>query len=120
MIVGAIVILASGCAQKPVASAPPVPAPAHAATNAKPDWFRQQLAAARAAKRAHQPKTDIVGAQQAYDDVMRTACTRAALAGPGKYPSRCDAILNPTSSQPLTDPCDENADDPAMVTECND
>ena len=119
-IVAAIAILASGCTQQPVVSPPSTIAPAHAATGAKPDWFHQQIAAARAAKRAHQPKTDTVGAQQAYDDVMHTACTRAALAGPDKYPSRCDAILNPKSQQPVSDPCDENPDDPAIITECND
>jgi hypothetical protein len=122
---GAIIMLATGCAQQPVATTPsslPVPpAPSHASASSKPqDWFHQQLVAARTAKRTHQPKTDTVGAQQAYDDAMRTACTRAALAGPGKYPSRCDEILNPVSAQPLSDPCDEKADDPAMVTECND
>ena len=125
VIVGAIIMLATGCAHQPVATTPsslPVPpVPSRASASTKPqDWFHEQLVAARAAKRAHQPKTDTVGAQQASDDVMRTACTRAALAGPGKYPSRCDAILSPASPQPLSDPCDENADDPVMVTECND
>ena len=92
--IGAAIALAPGCAQR---SAVPPAAPPRAVTNAPlPDWFHQQLAAARAAKRAHQPLADNVGAQKAYDDVLRTACTQAALAGPGKYPARCDAILHPT------------------------
>jgi hypothetical protein len=121
VLVGAVVLLAAGCAQRPAvpAAAPPSTVPLRAAAK-PPDWFHQQLAAARAARRSHQPKADTVGAQQAYDEVMRNACTRAALAGPEKYPARCDAVLHPALSQPLTDPCDETADDPAMVTECND
>jgi hypothetical protein len=87
-----------------------------------PDWFHQKLAAARAARRAHQPQADTVGAQKAYDDVMRTACTQAAVAGPGKYPARCDAVLHPTQKQPPTDPCaaDTDADSQAMQIECSD
>jgi hypothetical protein len=84
------------------------------------DWFHQQLAAARAAKRAHQPKADTAGAQAAYDNVLRTACTRAAVAGPGKYPARCDAVLHPASSQAVIGACDIDPDNPAVVTECND
>jgi hypothetical protein len=107
--IGAAIELVAGCAQRPLP---------HAATRVQPpDWFHQQQAAARAARRAHQPQTDTVGAQKAYNDVLRTACTKAALAGPGKYPARCDAVLrvsaptmapsadtNPTPNQP-TDPC---------------
>lgn len=103
--------LAAGCAEK---SATPAPPP-RAAKPVQPDWFHQQLAAARAARRAHQPQTDTVGAEKAYDDVLRTACTKAALAGSGKYPTRCDAILNPTP-QP-TDPCASDTDD---SPECSD
>ncbi len=115
---GAIIILVAGCAQwLPVSPT----APPHAAARTQPsDWFHQQLAMARAAKRAHQPKADKVGAQLAYDDVMRTACTQAALAGRGKYPARCDAVLHPTAAQPSTDPCDEDAENPALQTECSD
>jgi hypothetical protein len=115
--IGAAIELVAGCAQRPA-----VP-PAHAATRVQPpDWFHQQLAAARAAKRAHQPQTDTVGAQKAYDDVLRTACMQAALAGPSKYPARCDAVLHPTTNQPPTDPCagDTDTDSQAMQTECSD
>ena len=70
----------------------------------------------------HQPQTDTVGAQKAYDDVLRTACTQAALAGPGKYPARCDAVLLPMPKQPPTDPCagDTDAESEVMQTECSD
>jgi hypothetical protein len=116
--IGVIIMLTTGCAEQLP------PAPPHTATRVQPpDWFHQQLAAARAAKRAHQPKTDTVGAQQAYDDTMRTACIRAALMGPAKYPARCNVVLHPTPAQPLTgaDPsgCEGN-DDPAVQTECSD
>jgi hypothetical protein len=117
--IGAAIGLASGCSQRPL----PPAAPQHAAARVQPpDWFHQQLAAARAARRAHQPQADTAGAQKAYDDVMRTACTRAALAGPGKYPTRCDAVLRSTPNQPSTDPCagDTDADSQAMQTECSD
>lgn len=117
LIIGAIVMLA-GCAQQPTLPAPKPPRPV--ARVQPPDWYHQQVAAARAAKRAHQPKSDIVGAQLAYDNVLRDACTRAAVAGPGHYPARCDAVLHPTVSQTVIDPCDENPDNPTTVTECND
>ena len=108
----------TGCARRPTS---PADDPTRAVARVHPpDWFHRQLTAARAAKRAHQPKTDTAGAQMAFDDVMRTACTRAALAGPGKYPARCDAVLRPTPVQPLIDPCDGNPDDPTIETECND
>ncbi len=110
--------MVAGCTQQP-----PLPAavPPHAAVHVQPpDWFHQQLAAARAAKRAHQPKTDTAGAQRAYDEVMKNACTRAALSGPNKYPARCDTVLHPASAQSPTDPCESNTDDPAMQTECSD
>jgi hypothetical protein len=106
--------LVAGCAQR--AAVPPAPPPRAAKPVQPPDWFHQQLAAARAARRAHQPQTDTVGAQKAYDDVLRTACTQAALAGPGKYPARCDAILKPAPKQP-TDPCASDTDD---SPECSD
>jgi hypothetical protein len=118
--IGAAIALAAGCTQR---SAVPPAAPPRAVTHAQPpDWFHQQLAAARAAKRAHQPQADTVGAQKAYDDVLRTACTQAALGGPGKYPARCDAVLHPTPTHPPTDPCagDTDADSQAMQTECSD
>ncbi len=112
--IGLMIMLATGCAQKPN-----VPATAHVRPPV-PDWFSQQRAMALAAKRAHQPKSDTAGAQQAYDEVMRTACTRAALAGPGKYPARCDAVLHPPPGPPAIDPCEANADDAALQTECSD
>jgi hypothetical protein len=119
--IAAAVGLVAGCAQTP---ALPPAAPPHVAAKRvqPPDWFHQQLAAARAAKRDHQPQTDTVGAQKAYDDVMRTACMQAALAGPGKYPARCDAVLHPTPKQPPTDPCagDTDAESQVMQTECSD
>jgi hypothetical protein len=111
-----VIIMLVGCAQQPTLS----PGPSRPIVRVQPpDWFHQQMAAARAAKRAHQPKTDTAGAQAAYDDVMRTACTQAAVAGPGKYPARCDAVLHPTPKVPI-DPCEANSDDPAVMTECND
>jgi hypothetical protein len=113
--IGAAVELVAGCAQRPL----PPAAPPHARAQ-PPDWFHQQLTAARAARRDHQPQTDTVGAQKAYDDVLRTACTQAALAGPGKYPARCDAVLRPTPNQPQTDPCAGDTDSQAMQTECSD
>ena len=106
--------LVAGCTQKP--AVPPAPPPHAAKPVQPPDWFHQQLAAARAARHAHQPQTDTVGAQKAYDDVLRTACIKAALAGPGKYPTRCDAVLAPTLSQP-TDPYAGDRDD---SRECSD
>ena len=115
--IGIIVVLAAGCDRQPL----PVAAPPRAIAHVQPpDWFHQKLAAARAAKRDHQPRADTAGAQQAYDEVMHTACTRAALMGPGKYPARCDAILHQTPAQSPTDPCEGNLDDPARETECSD
>jgi hypothetical protein len=97
LVVGAVSVLAAGCAQQPpvIRGSLPVAPPRTATRVQPPDWFHQQLAAARAAKRDYRPKADTVGAQMAFDDVMRTACSRAALAGPGKYPARCDAVLHP-------------------------
>ena len=112
--IGLVIMLTTGCAQKPN-----VPDTAHAHPPV-PDWFSRQRAMALAAKRAHQPKSDTVGAQQTYDDVMRTACTRAALAGSGKYPARCDAFLHPPPGPPAIDSCEANADDAALQTECSD
>jgi hypothetical protein len=117
---GAATVLAAGCAQTPVT---PPAAPPRAVTHVQPpDWFYHQLAAARAARRAHQPQTDTVDAQKAYDDVMRTACTQAAVAGPGKYPARCDEVLRRTPKQPSTDPCagDTDVDSQAIQIECSD
>ena len=66
--IGAAIDLAAGRSQRP---ALPPAAPPHAAKRVQPpDWFQQQLAAARAARRAHQPRADTVGAQKAYDDVF--------------------------------------------------
>jgi hypothetical protein len=114
--ISASVMLVAGCAQRlPPAVPPRVPAQVR-----PPDWFDQQLAAARAARLAHRPKADRAGAQRAYDEVMRAACTQAALSGPGKYPARCDAVLHQPPDQPLTDPCESNVEDPAMQTECSD
>ncbi|WP_428483326.1 hypothetical protein [Rhodopila sp.] len=116
--IGGFIMLAAGCAEQP----PPKP-PRPAARVHPPDWFHQQLAAARAARRNHQPRTDTVGAQRAYDDTMRAACTRAALMGPDKYPARCDAVLHPTPAQsaPDADPlaCEDDTD-PAQQTACSD
>jgi hypothetical protein len=114
---GAAIGLAVGCTQRPL----PPAAPRHAAARLQPpDWFHQQVVAARAARRAHQPKADTAGAQRAYDEVMTAACTRAASAGPGKYPARCDAILHPPLDQSAADPCAGRDDDPALQAECND
>jgi hypothetical protein len=116
--IGAAIVLAAGCAQRP--ALPPAAPPRAAARVQPPDWFHQQVAAARAARRDHRPQTDTVGAQKAYDDVMRTACTQAALAGPGKYPARCDAVLHLTPNLGSTDPCAEDTDTQTMLTECSD
>jgi hypothetical protein len=114
-----VITLVAGCAQEP---APPAAQPRAVAHVRPPDWFHQQLAAARAARRNHQPQADTVGAQKAYDEVMRTACTQAAVAGPGKYPARCDTVLHPTPNHPPIDPCagDTDAEGEAMQTECSD
>jgi hypothetical protein len=112
-----VMVMLVGCAQEPT----PAPGPSRPIVRVQPpDWFHQQVALARAARRAHQPKTDVTGAQAAYDNVMRNACTQAAVAGPGKYPARCDAVLHPSPSQAITASCDADPDDPAVVTECND
>jgi hypothetical protein len=74
---GAAIGLAAGCTQTP---SPPVAPPPAAARVQPPDWFHQQVVAARAARRAYQPSTDTLGAQRAYDNVMTAACTRAASA----------------------------------------
>jgi hypothetical protein len=119
--IGSVVMVVAGCGQSP--GGPAATVVPRAATHVQPpvtDWFSQQLAAARAAKRDHQPRADRAGAQRAYDDIMHTACARAALSGPGKYPSRCDEVLRPTPAQLSADPCEGNADDPAVKTECND
>src|SRR5690348_948284 len=73
-ITGVAIMLAAGCTQEP--AAPPAAPPRTVIHARPPDWFHQQLAAARAARRNHQPKSDTVGAQKAYDDVLRTACTQ--------------------------------------------
>jgi hypothetical protein len=115
---GVAIVLAAGCVQEP--AVPPAAAPPAVAHVQPPDWFHQQLAAARAARRNHRPQADTVGAQKAYDDVMRTACIQAALAEQGKYPAPCDAVLHQTPNQAPTDPCAEDTDSQAMLTECSD
>jgi hypothetical protein len=116
--IGAIIGLTAGCAQRPTVQ-PAVPP--HTTTRVQPpDWFHQQLTAARAARRDHQPKADTIGAQKAFDDVLHTACTRAALAGPGKYPVRCDAVLYPKPDQSPIDSCVAGTDEQAMQIECSD
>jgi hypothetical protein len=82
--VGAALLLGAGCAQRP--ASPPLTPPRAAVRAQPPDWFDQQVVVARAERRAHQPKTDKVGAQLAYDEVMRKACTGAALAGAWQIP----------------------------------
>jgi hypothetical protein len=77
-----VITMLAGCAQRP--TLPPATPPPAAAHIQPPDWFHQQIVAARAARRAHQPKADTAGAQRAYDDLMTAACTRAASAGPGR------------------------------------
>ncbi len=121
--IGTAVMLA-GCAERP--SLPPAPQP-HAAARIRPkasppDWFHQQLAVAREAKLAHQPKVDTAGAQLAYDNVMVAACTRAALAGPDKYAARCDAVLRRVPVQSPSDPfaCEDNVGDPIAEAACSD
>ena len=111
-------IMLAGCVQHP--PLPPTTPPRTTAHVQSPGWFHQQVVAARAARRAYQPSSDTAGAQRAYDDVMTAACTRAASAGPGKYPERCDAILHPPLDQSTDDPCVGRGDDPALQTECND
>jgi hypothetical protein len=113
-----VIVMLVGCDQR--ATLPLAPPPRAAAHVQPPDWFHQQVVAARAARRAHQPKADTAGAQRAYDDVMTAACTRAASAGPGKYPARRDAILRPPLDQSAADPCVGRDNDPALQTECSD
>jgi len=57
-----------------------------------------------------------------YDDIMRAACTRAALAEPHKYPAGCDAVLRQMPPQSPTDPfaCEGNVDDPVAQAACSD
>ena len=116
-------VMVAGCAQRPTppASHPHVVARVHAGTPAA-DWFDQQLAAARAAKRNHQPRTDTAGAQRAYDDIVRAACVRIALAGPDEYTARCEAVLRRTPDQSPNDPfaCEGDADDPLAQGACSD
>lgn len=116
LVAGLATVLIAGCAERPEPG--PVAPPPAVARVQPPDWFHRQLAAARAAKAAHEPKSDRLGAQLAYDNVMHTACAQAALAGPGKYPARCDAILKPPSEQ--ADRCSGDSDDPAVERECSD
>ena len=97
----ALILVLASCATPP---APPPRAKPAVVHHAVPDWFQQQLARARQARREHVPKEDAVGAQQAYDDVMHAACTRAAAAGPGRYPARCDAVLKPPAGPVQPDP----------------
>jgi hypothetical protein len=113
-----VIIMLAGCDQRP--TSPPTTPPRATAHVQPPDWFHQQVIAAREARRAYQPSTDTVGAQRVYDDVMTAACTRAASAGPDKYPKRCDAILHPPLDHSAADPCVGRGDDPALQTECND
>ena len=116
-----IAVTLAGCAQRPALPAAPTRAAARVRPPA-PDWFHQQLAAARVARRNHQPRTDTAGAQRAYDDVMRAACARAALAGPKGYPAPCDAVLRRAPAQSPADPfaCEDNAADPLAQAACSD
>jgi hypothetical protein len=116
-------VMVAGCAQRPT---PPAVSHPHAA-RVRPrtpaaDWFHQQLAAARAARRNHQPRTDTAGAQRAYDDIVRAACVRVALAGPDEYPARCEAILRRTPDQSPANPfaCEGDAGDPLAESACSD
>jgi len=87
-----------------------------------PDWFHQQLAAAREAKRTHQPPSDVAGAQKAYDEIVEAACIRVALSGSDKYATRCNAVLRHTVSSPKSTvpDCDDTEVDPATLQSCND
>jgi hypothetical protein len=110
--------LLAGCATPH----PPPPPPRPVAARPAPlDWFQRQMVAARQARAAHQPASDTAGAQAAYDDVVRAACTRVAISGPEKYQARCAAILRRTqspASEPV--PCDPSSTDPTELRACND
>ncbi len=114
----AALALVSACAVTPPPKPPPKPVPV-ARRPAAPDWFQQQLAAARQAKASHAPKDDAAGAQAAQDEIVRAACVRVALSGPEKYQARCAEILR---AVPAADPfaCDEPSADPAVLSACND
>lgn len=110
----AAVLLLSACATTPPPKPPP---PAHAAT----DWFQQQMQQARDARRNHTPKSDTDGAQAAYTQIVRNACTRVALSGPDKYRTQCDAVLKPVApSAPDPFACNNPNADPETLTACND
>lgn len=87
-----------------------------------PDWFCQQLVAAREAKRTHQLESDIAGAQKAYDDIVEAASIRLALSGSDKYAKRCNAVLRYTvsPSQSTVPDCDDTEVDPATLQACDD
>jgi hypothetical protein len=88
-----------------------------------PDWFLRQLAAARAARRAHLPHSDIAGASQTYYRIALAACTRLAEHRLTQYRSRCNALRQQavaTAPPPAEETCDENADSPDKMTACND
>lgn len=117
-------LLLASCAAPPP---PPPPAPIalvkpRPVVRAAPsDWFQEQLQAARAARASHLPKSDVAGAQLAYDRAVRNACTRVALSGPDKYRARCEPLLRPTAAAPDVFACqNENTTDQAELIACND
>ncbi len=89
-----------------------------------PDWFQSRLATARAARRAHLPRSDTVGARQAYFQLALAACAHIDAHGLSKYRTRCNALLQKSVAAmppPREDNlCDEGSDDPDKVTACND
>lgn len=112
----AVALLTAGCSLAPAPR--PAPAPVVHRTT-PPDWFQQQMAAARAARAAHTPRGDTEGAQAAYDGIVQAACARVAISGPPQYQARCAAALRPTRApEPL--PCDPAATDPTALQACND
>lgn len=122
-LIAAFVVAMSGAGCSLFAPRPaPLPArPIAARPAAQPDWFQQQLVAARQARVTHLPKSDTAGAQAAYDGVVRAACVRVALSGPPKYQARCAAVLKQSQPEPADPfPCDEGISDPTALSVCND
>ena len=67
------------------------------------------------------PRSDVAGAQVAYDTIVRQACERVIVTGPERYRARCDTVLRdpaPPVAEPF--PCDDQDQDPVAVKACND
>ena len=125
------VLCVSACATQP----PPAPPPRAVIKTVphKPpaplDWFHRQLAMARHARATHQPRSDKLGAQHAYEAVMLPACARVAKKGPEAYRARCRTIVARAADEAVSaaagpacpdDDHDDSGDAAAQVTACSD